>query len=95
MVQIGKKGSFLYVLSVVAWVRLAKLERVLFIWRIARSKVQKEPGDYFLNQHLIRDWIKKDRIKISQFTKFEVLPLDCNYVEGFQKSGKIRDFVWI
>ena len=38
---------------------------------------------------------KKDRIKISQFTKYEVLSLDCNRVEGFQKIEKIRNFVWI
>ena len=31
---------------------------------------------------------KKDHIKISQFTKFEVLLLDYNRVEGFQKSVK-------
>ena len=29
---------------------------------------------------------KKDHIKISQFTKFGDLSLDCNHVEGFQKS---------
>ena len=32
---------------------------------------------------------KKDHIKVSQFTKFEVLPLDCNHVKGFQKSEKL------
>ena len=37
----------------------------------------------------------KDHIKISQFTKFEVLSLDCNHVGGLQKLGKIRHFVWI
>ena len=45
--------------------------------------------DELLNFHLIRNWSpdhKKDHIKISQFTKFEVLSLDCNHVEGFQKS---------
>ena len=31
----------------------------------------------------------QDHIKISQFTKFEVLLLDCNHVEGFQISGKL------
>ena len=29
---------------------------------------------------------KNDHIKISQFTKCEVLSLDCNHVEGVQKS---------
>ena len=38
---------------------------------------------------------KKDHIKISLFTKFEVPLLDCNHVEGFKKLEKIRDFVWI
>ena len=33
---------------------------------------------------------KKDHIKICLFTKFEVLSLDCNHVEGFQKSEKIE-----
>ena len=34
---------------------------------------------------------KKDHIKISQFTKFEVLSLDCNHVE----IGKNRYFICI
>ena len=34
---------------------------------------------------LIKNW-KEDHIKISRFTKFEVLSLDCDHVEGFQKS---------
>ena len=48
-------------------------------------------------EELFRNWrlYKKDHIKISQFTKFEVLSLDCNHVEGYKKSEKIRDFVWI
>ena len=42
-----------------------------------------------LNFHLIKNWSpnkessilrKKDHIKMSQFTKFEVLSLDCNHV---------------
>ena len=33
----------------------------------------------------------KDHIKICQFTKSEVLPLDYNHVEGFQKSGKLEN----
>ena len=39
----------------------------------------------FLSFHLIGVHRKKDHIKISRFTKFEVLSLDCNHVEGFQK----------
>ena len=39
---------------------------------------------------------KKDHIKINQFIKFEVLSLDCNHVEVFQKSKKIETlYVWI
>ena len=41
---------------------------------IASSEVQIENGE--------------DRIKIRQFTKFEVLSLNCNHEEGFQKSEK-------
>ena len=60
--------------------------------KIARSEVQMETGDEFLNLNLkIGARHKKDHIKISQFTKFEVVSLDCNHVEGFQKSEK---FVW-
>ena len=33
---------------------------------------------------------KKDHIKISQFTKFEVVSLDCNHGEGFQKIEKLE-----
>ena len=44
----------------------------------------------FLNFHLIGVHRKKDDIKISQFTKFEVLSLDCNHVEGFQKAKKLE-----
>ena len=33
---------------------------------------------------------KKDHVKINPFTKFEVLWLDCNHLEGFQKSEKIK-----
>ena len=66
--------------------------------------------DEFLNFHYIGNWnpSQKDHIKISQFTKFEVLSLDCNHVERFKKKkkkrGKIRDrvkhrgkidFVWV
>ena len=41
---------------------------------IARSEVQMETGEEFLNFHLIGNWNKsQDHIKISQFTKFEVL----------------------
>ena len=42
--------------------------------------------DNFLNFHLIRNWSPSQ--EISQFTKFEVLSLECNRVEGFQKLGK-------
>ena len=38
--------------------------------------------------------LEKDHIKISQFTKFEVLSLDCNHVENFQKSGKKIETVY-
>ena len=57
-----------------------------------------ETGDKFLNFNFIRNGVhqKKDHIKISQFTKFEVLSLDCNHihVEGFQKLAKLQT-VWI
>ena len=45
-----------------------------------------------LNFHLLETGVhrKNDRIKISQFTKFMVLSLDSNHVEGFQKHGKIE-----
>ena len=46
---------------------------------ITRSAVEMETGNEFLHFYLIRNWTvydKKDRIKFSQFTKFEVLPLD-------------------
>ena len=33
---------------------------------------------------------KKHHVKISQITKFEVLLLDCNHVEDFQKLGKLE-----
>ena len=33
--------------------------------------------------------LKKDHIKIRQCTKFEVLSLDCNHVQGFQRSEKL------
>ena len=33
---------------------------------------------------------KKDRIKISQFITSGVVSLDCNHVEGFQKSEKLE-----
>ena len=36
---------------------------------------------------------KKDHIKISQFTKFEIVSLDCNHVEDFQNIGKNRDSI--
>ena len=53
-----------------------------------------ETGDKFLNFHSIRKSVhhKKDHIKISQFTKFEVLLLDCNHVEGFQKLEKLETY---
>ena len=37
---------------------------------------------------------EKDHTKITQFTKFEVLSLDYNHVEGFQKSDKLET-LWI
>ena len=42
---------------------------------IARFEVQMETGDEF---------------KISWFTKFGVVSLDFNHVEGFQKSEKLE-----
>ena len=51
-----------------------------------------ETGVKMFNFCLIRNGVhhKKDHIKISQFTKFEVLWSDYNHVEGFQKSEKIE-----
>ena len=34
--------------------------------------------------------IEKDHIKISQFTKFEILSLHYKRVEGFKKSEKLE-----
>ena len=42
----------------------------------------------------IRVHLKRDHIKISHFTKFQALWLDCSHVEKFQIS-KIRDFALI
>ena len=42
----------------------------------------------------IRVHHKIDCIKIKQFTKFEVMLLDCFYAEGFQKLEKLET-VWI
>ena len=39
---------------------------------------------------LMKKW-KEDHIKISRFTKFEVLSLDCDHVERFQKSEKLEN----
>ena len=50
------------------------------------SKISELPVPEFIGVHH-----KKGHINISQFTKVEVLSLDCNHVEGFQKSEKIRD----
>ena len=49
-----------------------------------------ESGNEFLNFSLIIVSHKKDLINISQFTKFEVLFLDCNHGVGFQKSEKLE-----
>ena len=72
-----------------AW---AKREKILDdesskLDQIARSEVQMETGDEFLNFDLIN---KKYHIKISRFTKFGVVSLDFNHVEGFQKSEKLE-----
>ena len=32
-------------------------------------------------------------MKIGQLTGFKVLSVDCNHVEGFQESGKNRDWM--
>ena len=37
---------------------------------------------------------KIDCIKFSQFTKFEVMLLDCKHAEGFQKKEKLET-LWI
>ena len=44
--------------------------------------------EQFLNFHYSEVEVhrKKDHIKIRQFTKFELLSLDSNHLEGFQKS---------
>ena len=51
-------------------------------------------GDEFLTFHLIRKLEsitgKIILIKIRQFVKFVILPLDCNQVEGFQKPEKLE-----
>ena len=54
-----------------------------------------ESGNEFLNFCLIIGGHKKDLINIGQFTKFEVLLLDCNHVVGFQKSKELETFVWV
>ena len=57
---------------------------------MACSIVQMEIEDEFLNFNLsvIQVHRKKDHIKITLLTKFEVLSLDFNHVEA-------GDFVWI
>ena len=55
--------------------------------------IQMETGDEFFNFHFIRNWSpshERSQIKISQFTKFELLSLECNRVEGFQKLKKLE-----
>ena len=61
---------------------------------IVLSEVQMETWDEFLNfiSSEIGVHHKKDQIKISQFTKFEFLSLDCNHEEGFQNSEKLETF---
>ena len=54
-----------------------------------------ETGDEFLMHYSeIGVHHKKDHKEISQFTKFEVMLLDCNHAEGFQKL-EILETVWI
>ena len=57
-------------------------------------EVQMESGNEFSNFHLIKPVIgvhhKKDHIKISQITTFEVLSLNWNHVKGFQNSEKLE-----
>ena len=53
------------------------------------TETQQKSLRYTLNKRKIKQpksVESQDHIKISQFTKFEVLSLDCNYAEGFQKS---------
>ena len=59
--------------------------------QIARSKVQIETGrrTSFI-QSEIGVLYEKDHIEINQFTKFEVLSLDYNHIEGFQNSEKLE-----
>ena len=56
------------------------------------SKLKWVLGTNSLNFDLSENGVhhKKDHIKISQFTKFEVLLLDCNHVEGFQNMKNKR-----
>ena len=61
-----------------------------------------ETGDEFLNRFSFNQELesitRKDYIKISQFTEFEALSLDCNhaYIEGFQKSEILETlYGWI
>ena len=54
-----------------------------------------ETKDELLNFHLSEIGVnyKKGHIKISQFTKFDVLSLDFNHEESFQKSAKLETLV--
>ena len=55
-----------------------------FKWRLGTS------FQVFILKSEIGVHHKKNHMKISQFTKFEVLSFDCNHVEGFQKSEKLE-----
>ena len=66
--------------------------KTVFFERITLSEVQMKTRDelsIFIQSEFGLVHHKKDHIKIGQFTKFEVLSLDCNQVEGFQKSVKL------
>ena len=52
-----------------------------------------EIRDELFNFYLIRNRSPSQKYHIKEvvsLTKFEVLPLDCNRVEGFQKSVKLE-----
>ena len=76
---------------------ISKKKKILFdiVTSHCHSGGQMETGDEFLifNYQQLES-IKNVYMEITQFTTFEVLSLDCNHVEGFQKSEKLET-VWI
>ena len=80
-----------YLISIVLYVyTYVSFSSFLFYYAFL---IQMETGEEFSNFHFIRNWSpshERSQIKISQFIKFELLSLECNRVEGFQKLEKLE-----